>query len=173
MQNINNKKELEISRAFDAPLDKVWEAWTVPEEIMKWWGPEDFTCPVCEVDLRVGGKYLFCMRGEAILGHGVQDFWSGGDYIEIIPFEKIICTDYFSNEKGDIVDPVAYGMSSDFPKESTVTITFKKEMDKTKLSIVYADLTEEAFKAMIESQMKEGWKSSLDKLAYSLSKSKN
>lgn len=57
-----NTKELIISRTFDAPRELVWRAWTVPEYTMRWWGPKDFTVPSSTIDLRVGGRYLNCMR---------------------------------------------------------------------------------------------------------------
>ena len=43
------------TQIFNAPLSKVWKAWTEPESVMKWWGPENFTAPVVKIDLKVGG----------------------------------------------------------------------------------------------------------------------
>jgi uncharacterized protein YndB with AHSA1/START domain len=57
-------KALIISRIFDAPRELVWKAWTETELVMRWWGPEGFTAPVVEIDLRVGGKYLYAMRSD-------------------------------------------------------------------------------------------------------------
>ena len=59
------ERMLVMTRVFDAPRELVWKAWTDPEMLMKWWGPKGFTCPHCEIDLRVGGKYLYCMRAAA------------------------------------------------------------------------------------------------------------
>jgi uncharacterized protein YndB with AHSA1/START domain len=47
--------ELVITRVFDAPRELVWNAWTEPERVKRWWGPEGFTAPFCRIDLRVGG----------------------------------------------------------------------------------------------------------------------
>ncbi|TLY09144.1 MAG: SRPBCC domain-containing protein, partial [Thaumarchaeota archaeon] len=55
--------ELTITRIFDARRDRVWKAWTDPEIFMKWWGPKYFSCPLANLDLRIGGKYLVAMRG--------------------------------------------------------------------------------------------------------------
>lgn len=55
-------RDIVITRVFDAPRELVWKAWTDPEHLMRWWGPKEFTSPACKVDLRVGGKYVFCMR---------------------------------------------------------------------------------------------------------------
>lgn len=165
-----SNKELRITRVFDSPRVRVWKAWTDPTEIMKWWGPEGFTAPVCKVDLRVGGKYLYCMRGSAGPDQPVMDFWSGGTYQEIVPYEKIVCTDGFANEKGDVIEPATYGMPADFPRENIVTISFEdvEEGKKTRLTILYVAESDAALKAMIDAQMKEGWETSLDKFAASL-----
>lgn len=49
-----------ISRIFNAPRELVWKAWTDPEMIKQWWGPEGFTAPSAKVDLRVGGEVYLC-----------------------------------------------------------------------------------------------------------------
>ncbi|HUI73255.1 MAG TPA: SRPBCC domain-containing protein, partial [Spirochaetia bacterium] len=75
----NLLQNLVITRIFDAPRELVWKAWTDPRFVMQWWGPKGFTSPSCKIDLRVGGRYLFCMRAP-----DGQEFWSGGEYVEII-----------------------------------------------------------------------------------------
>ncbi|MEI9913924.1 MAG: SRPBCC domain-containing protein [Candidatus Saccharibacteria bacterium] len=60
-------KEVTFERTFDAPTDKVWQAWTNPELLKEWWGPNDVSIPECEVDLRVGGRFYIVMEaGEAM-----------------------------------------------------------------------------------------------------------
>ena len=60
-------KELVIERTLDAPIGTVWQAWTDPKMIVKWWGPNGVTIPECEIDLRVGGKiYIVMEAGEAM-----------------------------------------------------------------------------------------------------------
>jgi len=56
-----NKNGLTITRIFDVPRKLVWKAWTDPQQMRKWWGPKDYASPSCKIDLRIGGKYLFCM----------------------------------------------------------------------------------------------------------------
>ena len=61
----NTVSEIErmvVTRVFDAPRELVWKAWTDPKYIMQWWGPKGFTAPVCQMDFRVGGKFLCCMN---------------------------------------------------------------------------------------------------------------
>lgn len=164
---MENKKELVITRIFDAPREMVWKMWTEPEQIKKWWGPKGFTAPSIQVDLRVGGKYIFGMQGP-VGSAWDKIMYSAGTYKEIVPMEKIVATDHFSNENGDVVIADKFGMDPNFPTENTVTVTFEEEGDKTKLTITYIADTEAAFNAMIKSQMKEGWESSLEKMAESL-----
>ena len=66
---MNANKGVVIERVFDAPRDAVYRAWTKPDLIAKWWGPEGFSAPSINVDLRVGGKYVLpCMAQKALNG---------------------------------------------------------------------------------------------------------
>lgn len=153
-----------ITRIFDAPRASVWQAWTVASEVQKWWGPKYFTAPEVRLDFSEGGKYVYCMRGAVAPGQPVQDFWSAGTFIEIIPQEKIVLTDHFSDKDGNPVHPSVYGMG-EMPELMHLTVTFEDEPDnKTKLTITYADVIPQAHKK----DMLEGWKQSLDKMTESL-----
>lgn len=50
-----------LERFFSAPITLVWQMWTEPEHFKNWYGPNGFTVPVAEMDVKVGGKHLFCM----------------------------------------------------------------------------------------------------------------
>lgn len=152
-------KEFVISRIIDAPREKVWRAWTEPEHLTRWWGPKDYTSPVCRIDLRVGGKYHYCMRSP-----DGKDIWSGGVFREVVKNERIVSTDTFMDAEGNVMSPADFGLSPDFPKESVVTVLFEDHEGKTKLSIVY-QLPESAAarEAIVSSGMEEGWNQSLDK----------
>lgn len=65
-------QELLIVRIFDAPREIVWKSWTEPQRVKKWWGPKNFTAPFASIDLRPGGKYLYCMRSPRVRITGVQ-----------------------------------------------------------------------------------------------------
>ena len=162
-------KSIIIERIFDAPRELVWEAWTKPELIKKWWGPEGFTAPSIKINLKVGGKYIYCMRGPKGSSWD-KDMYSAGVFKEIVPNEKIVTTDYFSDENGNKVDPTEYGMGTDAPEEMKVAIRFEDEGEgKTKLTIEYLrPETKEQMEAMLKSGMQEGWNSSLNKLAVAL-----
>lgn len=154
-----NEKELLITHIFSAPRELVWKAWTEPERLMRWWGPKYFTSPICKIDFRVGGSYLFCMQSPE-----GEDFWSTGVYLEIIPLEKIIFTDSFADENGNVVPATYYDMEEDFPLELEVNITFEEYDGKTKMILQHigipAGITQELTKL--------GWNESFDKLDESL-----
>jgi uncharacterized protein YndB with AHSA1/START domain len=88
---------LEITRIFDAPRELVWKAWTTPDIVMQWWGPKGFTSPACKIDFRVGGQYLYCMRTP-----DGQEYWSGGEYSEIIAPEKIVSVLFYADRNGKV-----------------------------------------------------------------------
>ncbi len=163
--------DLIIERIFNAPRELVWKAWTDEELAKKWWGPAGFTAPSIKIDLRVGGKYIFAMHGPKG-SEWDKDMYSAGEYLEIVPNEKMVVTDYFSDENGNIKEPENYGQNANFPKILTVTVLFEEiENGKTKLSIIYPEPeTEEQKEAMLKSGMKEGWSTSLDKLAVAIEK---
>lgn len=163
---MSNATEFVISRIIDAPREKVWKVWTEPEHLTRWWGPKDFTAPVCKIDLRVGGKYHYCMRSP-----DGREYWSGGVFKEIVTNERIVATDTFMDADGNVLSPAEFGLSPDFPKESLVTVLFEDQGGKTKLSIVYK-LPESAVarEAMVNSEMEEGWNQSLDKFEAEASK---
>jgi len=158
-------EEITITRIFNAPREMVWKAWTDPEMIKKWWGPEGFTAPSIKIDLRVGGKYIFSMQGPKG-SEWDRTMYSAGEYKEIVPNEKLVATDYFSDSEGNIIEPSQEGQQANFPKELTVTVLFEDAgTGKTKLSIIYPKPENEAqFEAMLKSGMQEGWLSSLNKL---------
>ncbi|MBO0862133.1 MAG: SRPBCC domain-containing protein [Chloracidobacterium sp.] len=93
--NESDDRETVITRVFDAPRKLVWKAWTEPERLMRWLGPKYFTSPSCKIDLRVGGKYLFCMRSPE-----GQEFWNTGVYREIVEPEEILVTVTFEEHDG-------------------------------------------------------------------------
>jgi uncharacterized protein YndB with AHSA1/START domain len=60
--------DVAVRRDFDAPVERVWRAWTEPDDLREWWGPTGFTCPRAEADVRVGGRIFVTMRAPAEWG---------------------------------------------------------------------------------------------------------
>jgi uncharacterized protein YndB with AHSA1/START domain len=163
MPEVNMKADLVVKRIIDAPIEKVWKAWTEPEQVMKWWGPQYYTSPSCKMDFREGGEFLFCMRAPA--EQGGQDFYTAGKYLKILPMERLEFTQGFADENGNKLDPAQVGMPPDFPAEIKTVVTFSR---------VHQDLTEITVKEFdwIAGQMYvyslAGWHQSIDKLAEAL-----
>jgi uncharacterized protein YndB with AHSA1/START domain len=147
--------ELIMERVFDAPRDMVWRAWTEPDRMVGWFGPKTYTTPVYRIDLRVGGKYLFCMRP----AEG-QEVWGTGQYREIVPQERLVMTDSFADEKGNVVPATHYGMMAEYPLEMQVTVTLEDRDGKTAMTLQHSGFpTEEQIE-----MAKQGWSESFDKL---------
>lgn len=161
-----NEHRITITRTFLEPREKVWEAWTTPELIKQWFGPEGFTAPNIRLDLREGGKYVYTMRGPAG-SEWDKDMYSAGIFQEIIPMEKIVATDYFSDAEGNPVPPSEQDPSmANFPPELVVTTSFEDSPEGgTKLTVSYQQVNDEQYQAMKDSGMEEGWRTTLDKLA--------
>ncbi len=149
-----NQKPINITRTFDLPVNKLWQAWTEPESMKKWWGPKDYTCPFCKIDLKPGGKYLSCMRSK----EGTE-FWSTGTYQEIIPQKKLVLTDSFSDEKGNVISASDLNMPGKWPQELLVTVTFEQTGGKSKMALEHVGVPPEMYDECIL-----GWEQSLDKL---------
>ena len=157
------QQDLIITRVFDAPRERVWKAWTEPEQVKKWWGPRDFTAPHIDIDLQAGGKYVYCMRGAGPDG-AFRDYWGVGIYKEIVQLKRLVYTDSFADEKGNVVPATHYGMAPDFPLEMLVTVTFETRGTGTIMTLHHEGMPSGEMADMT----KEGWNGSFDKLADAL-----
>ena len=153
------ERELVITRTFDAPRELVWKAWTEPERFMRWWGPKIFTSPRCEIDLRVGGRFLWCMRWP-----DGRENYTTGEYVEIVPLERLIYTTTFADADGNAVPASYYSMGDDIAFEMKVTVVLVDNDGKTTMTLTHAGLPA----GEIRGSAQQGWNESLDKLAASL-----
>ena len=154
---VNETERMTITRVFDAPRELVWKAWTDPKYVMQWWGPKDFTAPVCKIDFRVGGKALFCMKSP-----DGQECWNGIEYIEIVPYEKIVSLMYFADPKGNRIDPAQLGIEHEaIDGAHDVTIFEDLGNGRTKLT----HIGNEPMESAKNSGQLEGWNQILDKIA--------
>src|SRR5215813_10293827 len=116
------KSDLIITRRFDAPVERVWQAWTDPAQVTRWWGPTGFTSPSAEIDFQEGGMFIFAMRPPKEFGD--HDLYTAGVYKKIVPFERIEFTQYLSDEHGNRIEPTTIGMPADFPEVVPSTLHF-------------------------------------------------
>ena len=149
-----DKRDLVITRTFDAPRELVFKAWTDPTHVAQWWGPKYFTNPVCELDLRPGGAIRIDMRGPDGVIYPMK-----GVFRDIVESERIVMTTTaFEDEEGN-------------PQlEVLTTVTFVEHEGKTKLTL-HAVVVKAApgVEGALEG-MDEGWNQSLDRLAELLAK---
>ncbi len=154
---VSEVERMVVTRVFDAPRELVWKAWTDPKYIMQWWGPKGFTAPVCEMDFRVGGKLLLCMRTP----EGYEG-WNAVEYYEIVPYEKIVSLMYFSDSKGNKLDPAALGIE-DQAIDGAYDVTLFEDLENGRTKLTY--IGNEPMKSAKESGQFEGWNETLDKVA--------
>jgi uncharacterized protein YndB with AHSA1/START domain len=134
--------EVRITRIIDAPREDVFRAWTEPEQIRRWWGPGEFTCPAAEVDLRPGGSYRLEMQPTA-----GDPFVVAGTYLEVEPPARLVYT--WRWESG----PAADG------SESRVSVEFRADGERTELILTHTDFPESHGPAPYQM----GWEGGLDK----------
>ena len=80
-------KTLEIIELFDASPERVFKAWTNKKDLISWYGPEGFTVPFCEMDVRVGGAWRACIKSPK-----GEEYWMQGKYIEINSPSRLVFT---------------------------------------------------------------------------------
>ena len=154
---VNETERMVVTRVFDAPRELVWKAWTDPEYVMQWWGPKGFTAPFCEMDFRVGGKSLCCMKAP-----DGQEFWNAIEYHEIVLHEKIVYSMYFSDSKGYKVEPEEYGIEHESIDDARDVVLFEDLGNgQTKLT----HIGNEPMESAKNSGQLEGWNQILDKIA--------
>jgi len=156
-ETANKTERMTVTRVFDAPRELVWKAWTDPKYVMQWWGPKGFTAPVCKIDFRVGGKFLFCMRTP-----DGQEGWNGGEYHEIVPHEKIVFSMYFADSKGNRIDPEPSESEHEAIADVHDVVLFE-DMGNGKTKLTY--IGNETMQNAIETGQLEGWNEMLDKAA--------
>jgi uncharacterized protein YndB with AHSA1/START domain len=108
--------ELSITRLIDAPRAKVYRCWSEPELLKQWFAPAPYTTPVAELDLRPGGGNTIVMRSPE-----GQDMPNRGQYLEIVPNERIVFTDAYTGDWQPGAKPFM-----------TVILTFEDEGGKTR-----------------------------------------
>jgi uncharacterized protein YndB with AHSA1/START domain len=154
------KRDVVVTRRFDAPVEQVWKAWTDSEYVMQWWGPTGFTCPLAEMDFREGGKSLVCMRAPQEFGG--QDLYNIWTYQKIVPMQRIEYILNFTDKDGTAFDPAAMGLPAGIPKEVRNVNTFRDLGNgKTELTVTEYGYTSD----QAHDISKAGLEQCLDKMA--------
>src|SRR3954453_11707156 len=137
-------QEIVLTRVFNAPRRLVFDAFSKPELLKRWFGPRGWSMTVCEIDLRVGGAFRFVLRSP-----DGKDMGMRGVYREIVPPERSVHIESFD----------------DYPGESQVTAVFTEDRGKTTLTVTVQYPSQEVRDIVIKSGMEHGAAESYDKLA--------
>jgi uncharacterized protein YndB with AHSA1/START domain len=137
-------REIVLTRVFDAPRHLVFEVFSKPELLKKWFGPRGHSLVVCEVDLRVGGGFRFVVRSP-----DGRDLGMRGRYLEVQAPERSVHMESFD----------------DYPGESQVTLVLTEAHGKTSMTATVLYPSEEIRDIVLRSGMEHGAAESYDKLA--------
>ena len=148
---------MELTRVINAPVEKVWKAWTDGEMVKKWWGPAGFTCPVAKMDVKEGGTSLVCMRAPKEFGG--MDIYNTWTYATVVPNERLEYILRFSDKDGNPLDPAQMGLQG-VPKEVPHTVTFVEKDGKTTVKIVEEGYTGD----QVVEQSRQGMDQCFDKM---------
>lgn len=136
-------REVSVSRLFDAPRDLLFDCHTKPELVRRWLlGPDGWSMPVCEIDLRVGGSYRYVWRNDA----DGREFGMGGVYQEIAAPGRIVHTERFEDD------------------ESLCTLTLVEEGGRTRITQIMQFASQAVRDAALATGMTDGMGASFDRL---------
>jgi uncharacterized protein YndB with AHSA1/START domain len=137
-------REILMTRIVNAPRQLVWDAWTKPEHLPHWMtGPDGWTMPVCEIDLRPGGKWRFVWRRE-----DGSEMAMTGEYHEVVPPERLVNTEAWGGDWPETVN--------------TLVLTEKDGKTTMKCWVLYP--SKDARDKAMGTGMKDGWAVSNDRL---------
>jgi uncharacterized protein YndB with AHSA1/START domain len=136
--------EVVVTRVVDAPRRLVWEAWTKPEYLVRWMlGPEGWTMPVCDMDLRPGGTWRYVWRRA-----DGSEMEIRGAYREIVPPELLVSTESWGDDWPEMVNRLA----------------LTEEGGKTTMTLTIHYPSKEARDAALQTGMTDGMAASYDRL---------
>jgi len=142
---VQGERELVIARTFRAPSDIVFDAWTQPELVRRWWAPKSHGVSVveCTADVRPGGAWRY------VLGRGAERIAFSGKYLEVERATRLVYTSWFEAIPG---------------AEVTVTVTFEEKDGATTLVAREIYPSKEALQAALATGMEHGARETMDQL---------
>jgi uncharacterized protein YndB with AHSA1/START domain len=123
---------ISLTRLYDAPLEAVWDAWTIPGNVARWWGPRGFTLTTHGHDLRTGGRWHYTMHGP-----DGTDYENTTQYLDVVPHQRLIYD---------------HGGHKDRPPLFRVTALFTEREGRTQLDMSMAFATPEIAVEMLHQE---------------------
>lgn len=160
LQLFKKTKDLSFERTYSAPIHTVWCAWTQPEMLRQWWGPEKTIVPECEIDLRVGGEIYIVMEAGPGMGKYQGTRWPMAGTFTRIEVNSRLSYDARSWTEGE-------EEGSTIHHSNDVTLTERDGTTTVHLHITISKIGPKA--KMAAFGMKWGYKAQLDKLQHYLS----
>jgi uncharacterized protein YndB with AHSA1/START domain len=145
-----------MERTFDAPVDLIWQMWTDPEHFKAWYGPDGAAIPVAKMDVQVGGTRLVCM--EIRSPDGPMQMWLAGEYREVVENERLVYSEYISDENGNVISPADMGMPDGHPMVTEVRVDLHDVGGHTKMVMTHSGIP-------ADSPGAAGWTMAFAKLA--------
>ncbi len=143
-------REVVVTRQFNAPRNLVWDAHTKPELVKRWLlGPDGWSMPICEIDLRVGGAYRYGWRNDA----DGNEFGFEGVHREIVNHERIVTTERFVGPPGDMP-----------PDEAVNTLVLTEAHGRTTLTLTMLFASKEARDGAVATGMTDGMEQGYQRL---------
>jgi uncharacterized protein YndB with AHSA1/START domain len=153
------KKEITIVREYDAPREKVWQAWTTAEQLKQWWAPRGFTSPTVEIDPKVGGElYIVMQAGDNMGPMSGMKAPMKGVFSEVVPNEKLVFSNMAVDESGKVL------------LSGETSVTFEDVGSKTKMTVRTGAEGDGPNVEMMLGGMEQGWNEQSDKLGEFLAK---
>jgi len=140
-------ENLVFTREFDAPLEAVWNAWIEPDLVMRWWGPDRFSCPFARIDFREGGKAVVAMLAPEEFGG--QEHCNSWSYETIEPFKRFVFISRFCDREGNPLEPSGIELPPDMPVAVRHEVLFRTtKRDTTEIRLTEFDWPEGEMKRL-------------------------
>src|SRR5687767_11932701 len=143
-------QKINVEREFEAPVSKVWDAWTKPELLDKWWAPKPWRAKTKKMDFRSGGFWLYAM-----VGPEGDEQWCKADFISVTPQKRYVGIDYFCDAEGNKNEemPTIHWDVKFSAKGNSTLVSVQNTFDKL-----------EDLERIIEMGFKEGFLSAMENL---------
>jgi len=152
---MNDTKNVQIERTFDAPIDLIWSMWTEAEHFANWYGPMGARIPKADMDVQVGGGRQIAMEMDT--PNGQMQMFFVGEYREIDPKTRLVYTEGMADADGNALTAEQMGMPAGTPMETSVIVELEDVDGRTKMVMTHVGVP-------ADSPGGQGWTAAIDKM---------
>lgn len=128
--DVESEPFVRIEEIFDAPRERVFDAWVRPDLLVQWYAPHGCTLHIEHIDVRTGGGYHMCVRNPEF-----GDCWTIGTYVEVARPERLVFTAVIADAAGSPATPESRGHDPAWPSETVVRVTFTERGERTVVTL--------------------------------------